>query len=303
MESKIMKVAEATLSKRRLLCATDLGLRSNRAVQRTGLLAQQMNAEAMFMHALDDSVPGRVFRMKANRARQRLAAEGERAMKHAAHDAIASVRLGKPLEAIVASAKECKPDLIIMARHRRRRLDAVIGTTAERVIRSTHHSVLLVSGDAERAYERVVLATDLSSSSVHTAQTMREMGMLNSASAWAMHAFGPPYQELIPAGNLNAHETMMHSKASREVIQRDVLHSLADAGVDLDRVEVLAERARPMDGVERAQADLLVIGVSRWIALKRILLSSVADQVFRKVNCDILAIVPPSFQKTQLRAA
>lgn len=258
------------------------------------------------MHTLDDSVPGRVFRMKANRARQCLIGQGERAMKHAAHDAIASVRVGKPLEAIVASAKEYKPDLIIMARHRRRRLDVLIGTTAERVIRSTHHSVLLVSGDAERAYERVVLATDLSSSSVHTAQTMREMGVLNNASAWAVHAFGPPYQEFILAGSLNAQETMLR-KASSEIIQRHVLLSLADAGVDLGRVEVLAEQARPIDGVERAldrvQADLLVIGVSRWIALKRILLGSVADQVFRKVNCDILAIVPPSFQKTQLRAA
>ncbi len=295
------------LPKRRLLCATDLSPRSDRAVQRTALLAQQMNAEAMFMHTVDDSAPGRVIRMKATRAYLRLRAEGERAMKHAPHAAVAAVRLGTPLDAMIASASEYEPDLIVMARHRRRRMDALIGTTAERVIRSTRRSVLAVSGDAERPYERVMLATDLSRSSTHAARTVAELGMMDDADAWVVHAFGSPYQELILADNLNVQDAMVHRNALRDVIKRDVLRNLADAGVDLERVEVSAEQARPIVAIERAmervQPDLLVIGVSRWGALKRILLGSVADQVFRNVNCDILAIFPLHSEEMRLRAA
>lgn len=300
-ETNHLTAAAAGAPQRRLLFATDLTARSERAMQRAGLLARQMNAKVFFVHAVDDSAPGRVVWMKVNRAYARLVSESERAMKHAPHDATAAVRLGKALEVVIAAAREYKPDLIVMATPKRRRLDALIGTTAERVIRSTGHSVLVVGGTAARAYERIVLATDLTSRSERVTRTLVGMGMLKNAQTWFVHAFDLPYHHVAAVGAFNAR----HGIASDT--RRDVLKTVGDAGADLARVHVLTEQARPLGAIERAmervQPELLVIGVSRWFALKRILVGSVADQVFRGVDCDILAISPSLTGTKWLQAA
>jgi nucleotide-binding universal stress UspA family protein len=288
---------ESVETARRLLCATDLTGRSDHAVQRTAQLARQLDARAIFVHAVNDTEPGRVIRMKVNRAHVLLASQSERAMSHAPENATVSVHLGKPLQALASAAARHDPDLIVMAAPRRRRTDAIVGTTAERVIRGTHHSVLLVDGPAEGAYERVVLATDLSGSSTHVARTMMDLGVLQNAHARVVHAFSPPYHEIVTRDQLAEDHASMHRRVWSETVRREVLMNLAAAGVDLARVHATAEPGDPFAAIQRAteqvRPDLLVIGVSRWFLLKRILLGSVADRVFRNVSCDILAIAPP----------
>jgi nucleotide-binding universal stress UspA family protein len=110
----------------------------------------------------DDATPRFAAWMKVNRAHGRLRSQCERAMLHAAANPQVAVRLGKPVKAIVDAAREWNPDLIVMAAPRRRRIDALIGTTAERVIRATRRPLLLVSAATDRPYSSIVLATDLS---------------------------------------------------------------------------------------------------------------------------------------------
>jgi nucleotide-binding universal stress UspA family protein len=297
----------AGIPKPRILCATDLSARSERAMQRTALLARQMNAEAFFVHAVNDSLAGRVLRSKVNRAYARLTFQSERLMKHAPENAMAAVQLGKPVDVLIAAAREYNPDLIVLAQPKRRRLEAIVGTTAERIIRGTHCSVLLVSNSAERAYERALLATDLSSTSAHVTRTAVNMGVLKNAYMWVVHAFGMPYHDLAAADNLDHIEDMARQINWHSMARQDVLRSLDDAGVDLTRVHVSTELARPLTAIRRAldagQPELLIIGVGRWLALKRLLVGSVAHQVLRSVNCDVLAIAPPPAERKWLQAA
>lgn len=292
---------------RRILCATDLTLRSERAMKRTALLARQMNAQAFFMHAVSDKLSGRVLRMKVSRAYTRLASESERVMRHAPYDATAAVDLGKPLDAVIAAARDYKPDLIVMAQPKRRRLDAMIGTTAERVVRGTGCSVLLTSGAADRAYERVVLATDLTSASEHVTRTAVEMGVLADAETWVVHAFGLPYHDIGTSDAFRPVAGATRQDQWHSAARRDVLRSLDEVGADLARFHILTEQTSAPNAIRRAlddvQPELLVIGVSRWLAIKRILVGSVADQVFRSANCDVLAIAPPAAEKKWLYAA
>jgi nucleotide-binding universal stress UspA family protein len=298
------RLEEVRAMRKRVLCATDLSPRSDQAMLRAALLAKQMNAQALFVHAVDDSQPGRTIRMKVNRAQARLLSQSERAMKHAPKDAEIAVRLGTPVQAIAAASAEWNPDLVIMAAPRKRRLDFVVGTTAERVIRATHRPVLIVSGAATGAYEKVVLATDLSPTSAHVARTVVDMGLLANAYAWLVHAFAPPHQGMITT------EVVLEEQLTerwRDAISRELVRELEEAGVDRTRVHIAAEPARPLDAIERAleraRPELLVIGVSRWFMLKRLLVGSVADQVLRKINCDVLAISPSAARKNWLRAA
>ncbi|WP_161828479.1 universal stress protein [Steroidobacter agaridevorans] len=296
----------AGMPRRRILCATDLTPRSDRAMQRAALLAQQMNAEAHFVHALNDRLAGRVLRSKVIRANLRLAAHSQRLMQHAPESVTAEVQLGNPIDIVIATAREYKPDLIVIARPKRRSLDTMLGTAAERIIRGTGCSVLLVGNAAERPYQRMVLATDLSSKSAHVTRTVVGMGMLKNARTWVVHAFGLPYHDIATGDGLDidgiSAEVMWHS-----TVRRNVLQSLDDAGIDVTRVHIATELSRPLTAIRRvvdqAQPELLVIGVSRWLALKRILVGSVTHRVFRDVNCDVLAIAPPPAERKWLYAA
>jgi universal stress protein E len=291
----------AQAPRRRILCATDLTARSVRAMKRAAMLARQMDAEAHFVHSVSDKLAGRVLRMQVNRAYARLATAVDSLMKHSPDDATVAIHPGRPLAGVIDAAREFKPDLIVMAQPKRRRLDALIGTTAERVIRATECSVLLTSGDAEQPYQRVVLATDLSPVSKQVTRTAAGMGILASAETWAVHAFGLPYHDIATSDTLRVDRYNSIEGAQRQdqwhaAARREVLLSLEESGVDLTRVHVLTECTSAPNAIRQAldevQPELVVIGVSRWFALKRLLLGSVADQVLRSANCDVLAIVP-----------
>jgi nucleotide-binding universal stress UspA family protein len=242
--------------------------------------------------------------MKVNRAQISLLSQSERAMKHAPQNAKISVRVGTPLQTISDVAREWEPDLIVMASPHRRRLDALVGTTAERVIRATHRSVLVVGGFASEKYERVVLATDLSATSAHVARTAAGMGVLEHARTWVVHAFDPPYAGLTATDAQMRQLMVEHKRQWRHAVTRELVGEL---GIEPARVQVCAHAARPVEAIEtvirRVDPDLLVIGVSRWFMLKRIIGGSVADQVFRRFDCDILAVSPRPIRKTWLKAA
>jgi nucleotide-binding universal stress UspA family protein len=278
----------------RVLCAVDLTSDADIAVQRASLLAGQMGSELRFVHAVEDSRSERMLRMRTALAQARLLSLADRVATEGAARPAVSVKVGSTIHAIAAAADEWQPDLIVMGRPRRQRFELLIGTTAERIIRATHCPLLIANGNGRTAYRKVVLATDLSATSVHVTRTAVKMGLLDDAYTWIVHAFNPPHSGLLPAdveGQLAAHRQHW-----RGVMSKDLLQKLSDEGIDAARVEVIVEAARPFDAIEQsleiARPELLVIGTSRWFMLKRLLFGSVADKVLRRVACDVLAISP-----------
>lgn len=59
---------------------------------------------------------------------------------------------------------------------------------------------------------------------------------------------------------------------------------------------LLIEKSTPFEaieaGIRQLLPDLLVIGTRGQGGLKRVLLGSVADEVLRQVECDVLAVPP-----------
>jgi nucleotide-binding universal stress UspA family protein len=153
--------------------------------------------------------------------------------------------------------------------------------------------VLLVGTAAEASYERVLLATDLSTAAKRVAKAVVDLRVLENARTHAVHAFQLPYASL---ASTDAFGSALYEYRLGRTTRRDVLRSLENAGMDVEDVRVTTEHASPLGAIQRAidqvRPQLLVIGVSKWFALKRILVGSVADEVFRKVECDVLAVGP-----------
>lgn len=279
---------------RRILCATDLGLRSDRAVRRAAVLAKRLNARVLFLHVVRERQPERVVHLKANRARVRLMVQAEKAMSHAPDLASVEIHIGKPRKVIAEIAAEWNADLIVLASPISRRYDRILGTTAERIIRSVACPVLLVNQEPMESYKQIAVASDLSATSARVAQAVRRLGVLDEAFAWFVHASEPAFNGS-PAEEPAALEELEHRRARwRDVVSAELSAQLAGAGLDLSRVRIAAEFASPLDGIEeiieKLDPELLVIGTSRWFVLKRMLLRSVAHQILKRVSCDILAV-------------
>jgi universal stress protein E len=294
------------LPRRRILCATDLGFRSDRAVQRAALLARQMNADVLFVHVVSDRQPERVLQLKANRARVRLMVQvdklvADKVMASAPDFAAVEIHIGKPLQVISEIAKEWNADLIVLAAPVSRRYERLLGTTAERIVRSVACPVLIVNREPLAAYSHVAVATDLSATSARVAQAIGRIGVLRDATAWFIHASDPPFKSVLRNDQLSSDHLELHERRWQTVVTAELTAQLAGAELDLSRVRITAELAPPLEALERiieqVNPELLVIGTSRWFLLKRMLSRSIAHQLLRRVSCDILAVSPVSARR------
>lgn len=141
---------------KKILVPTDFSEFSNHALRYGGELARRFDAELHLLHVIDDSitVPDPLMGAPASDAEIRdLQRAAEDALgKLAADAALKDVRIapcvvltGSPFVGIVRHARENNVDLIVIATHGRTGLaHAMLGSTAERVVRKAPCPVLTV---------------------------------------------------------------------------------------------------------------------------------------------------------------
>lgn len=283
---------------KRLLAATDLSLRSQRAVQRAALLSRQLAAELCLLHVVDDDQPATIVKDEVRQREAVLAGQAALLRAAAGTPPRAMVVTGGPFRRITATAREMHADLIVLGSHRRRILrDVFVGTTVERVVRTGGRPVLMVNAEPETSYRTALVLTDLSRASAHAIRSARSLGLLDDVEVTVLHVFEPLVKAM-----------MLFASIQRERIEAEVAREAADVqrrlGSFLDALDLGAVRpcVRLEQGpvfqtirrvVERDRPDLLVIGTRGLTGIKRALLGSVADAVLRGIERDILA-VPPS---------
>jgi nucleotide-binding universal stress UspA family protein len=262
------------------------------------LIAKQMNARVLFMHVVSERQPVRVMHLKANRARVRLMLQAEKAMAHAPDLASVEIHIGKPRKVIAEIAAQWNADLIVLASPVSRRYDRILGTTAERIVRSVACPVLLVNQEPLDQYKQIAVASDLSATSVRVAHAVRRLSLMDEAFAWFVHAAEPAFNGSPVEAAAALEELEQRKTRWRKIVSAELSAQLVGAGLDLSRVRIAADFASPLEAVEeiveKLDPELLVIGTSRWFVLKRMLLRSVAHQILKRVSCDILAVPPQS---------
>jgi nucleotide-binding universal stress UspA family protein len=257
----------------RIVCATDLTARSDRALSRAALLAQQTGARLTLVHAVDARKSGRALRAQVNRAYVQLLSKVDQAFGSAAAAIDIAVRPGKPLDVVAAVAHEPSVDLIVLAAPQVRRSDSIFGTTAERLLRATRRPVLVVHRTADSSYRRVAMAVDLSNASVPMVQAATGLGILDDAETTLLHAQKHAWQ-----GDAQLR-----------------LHAILTAAeMSVERTRILVRTDAPAAAIrhvlDHEQPELLTLGASRWWLIKRLLIGSVADNLLRSAMCDVLVL-------------
>ena len=173
-----------------ILAATDFSTRSNRALRQAGLLAQPGNAQLHIVHVVDDDHPEELIRVEKREAERLLDEQAASMPELSGVQPRLMVVTGDPFDGILKAASGVNADLIVMGSHRKQLLlDIFIGTTIERVIRNGSFPVLMVNHEAQRKYENVVAAIDMSDASANALRVALSTGLISDKGATLLHAF------------------------------------------------------------------------------------------------------------------
>lgn len=199
---------------------------------------------------------------------------------------------GRAGEVLPRYAAEAGADLLVLApTHRQGAAGAVVGTTAERVLRASSVPVLVLRDGLGRApARRVLLPTDLSQHSARALPLARELASALAGSAepelWPLFVHVPELdaEGTSPAAALEEARAEMDGFLASVPGFEPVAGSV-HAGFPAHQIVAVAREWG---------ADLVVLGTHGRRGLPRFFLGSVAETVLRRAPCSALVIPPAS---------
>lgn len=298
---------------RSVVVPVDLTSASDRVVGRLALLPLAGDAQVTLLHVVPRGLsPGE--RRSAERDASRALAEEARHLRNKVNKRVrieSLVRAGVPGREITACATKVGADLIVMGRGAGRGLrDALLGSTAERVVRQACLPVLVVRLAPRGAYSRPVLALDLDPSAHDVVRLLLLVVPPPVPPVEVVHAVEAPYHRLIypslPMGEEDEWREEQCSKAAQGLAGL-LATALRKADVPPERWPAWKVHVRygpPRLVVEKAirksEPDLLALGTHGHSGAAFVFLGTVAGELLRAARCDVL-IVPPRSPGAALR--
>ena len=281
---------------RKILLATDLSARCDRALNRAAMLAQQWQWSLLVLHVVQERDPG-IGDGAGLPSWRRPLDPFDIAMRHLLADVDAlpvrpSVRIaaGRPADTVLRSADAEDCNLIVIGVGRDESVGHfMLGGTADRLFRRSRVPLLVVKDRPRRPYENIVFATDLSGSSRYALETAARL--FSGQRLTIFHAWRPP-------SGLVA-ESALH-RQDRTEVEQEVSGFLAGMGRSApgwQQPHVLIENGAPnfllRDYARDKDVDLLVLGTRERSPFLEILLGNTASTIMDDVPCDALVIREP----------
>lgn len=274
---------------RSVLLATDLSSRCDRALDRAISLVREWGARLVVLTVVeaDASLP-----RGTSPDHRRMSAYNRILRDIASSDAglVAEVvvRDGDVSDQITAVAAETGCSLIVTGTARNELFGRILlGSTVERLSRSSKLPLLTVHDRVHGAYARVVVASDFSGSSLHALKT--SVNLLPDTRPIVFHAFGIPFLGMM---DTQRDEVMTRGQAEATAAAQQFLR---DAGHPTLPVVVTqgdpAERLR--EYADTHDTELIVIASHGRSALYKVLIGSVAKRILETAPCDTLLVPEP----------
>lgn len=288
-----------------IMLATDFSERSDRALRRATLLAEQSGAALRIVHVVDDDQPRRIVDLKMELAKSLLRDLRATVTRVDGVDCTTQVVLAAPHSGLVNSVTEVQPDLLVIGPHRRQALrDVFVGTTAERTIRSVECPVLMVNSPPVGPYRRALLTTDFSDESRHAVNVFATSGLALRIRVAILHVFNVPELHLALSHMMGPEDKATIIADERKIAARDLSEFVESTEkVTAERILCHAKRkpAQEILSVAKTESiDLIVVGTHSKGGLTRFFLGSVAEEILRAASCDVLAVPPLKEPVSQL---
>lgn len=269
---------------RRILLATDLEPKSDRAMERAVQLARQFGAELTALHVVHDGngpyahLP--LHHIEVELRRHLLAVPGATGI--AAR--VVAVHGGAVGTQVAGYAGLWRPDLVVVGVHAHDQLaDLFLPPTIERIAIVDETPVLIVRDKPIHPYACALAPVDFSERSRAAVEVACRL--LRDGSLHMLHVLDLPLAPRFPV----EHSTVRNSIHEFADEFREMMKGMALAGPTITREVRIGHPAPEIVRTARdGRYDLVVMGSARRGGLMRVLLGSVAQDVLEDLPCDAL---------------
>lgn len=275
---------------RKIMLATDMSCRCDRALDRAAASAREWQADLVVTTVVEDeslfsggtNLPQDGEIDARNQLRNDLAAEGL--------NPLVRVRKGGVVDQLLDVAGEDDVELVITGIARNCWLQAVVlGSTVDGLMRRSRVPTLIVRNRVRGAYRRILVAGDISGQSCEILRTV--LGWYPWAEVVFFHPVDVPNANLADIGA----DAVLESAGSEA---RAAAVSLVD-GLNLppgdrERVRIHCETGGPLEALgtylARESFDLVTVGADSRGLLYEILVGSTAKQIVENISTDVLVV-------------
>ncbi len=280
---------------KKILIATDLSERSDRALNRAARLAKMLDAELHVLYVIDEELPSRVAQEVKKNTINFLREQTANLEALKSDSVRIHVRFGHAWETIVKTANIEGADLIVLGTHRNRGLIELFqGTTLDRVVKASGKPVLVATDSVSGDYKRVLIGVDFSDSM--TAAVEMATMISSQDPLLLVHAYHIPFKNLIM--RTDAHGDI--SQTEREQVEKPLVDQMAQFVASFPKAPAQPDTVIREGGATTIietearikHADLIVVGVHGRSGFSQALLGSTAKDLLNTAPCDLL-LVPP----------
>lgn len=277
----------------RILLATDLSARCDRALDRAALLASEWQARLIALNVLEPQQAPDLLLHRPVGTDSGMEALALRQLEHdlARPDLPVSIRIarGDAETAIRETAHDESCGLVVTGMARNETLGRfLLGTTVQRLARSLAAPLLVVRERPRSRYTRILVATDFSSASRHALRTTVQL--FPQAELTLYHAYQGPLSGL-------ADRPRDIDASCRTMEDGDLAAFITDCGLPASVSDRLCRRveygalAMSLTAYVRQHAiDLAVFGNNNRSSVMQMLLGSTAERMLEWLPCDTLLV-------------
>ena len=271
----------------RVVVATDMSARSDRAVERAFQLAGQLDTPVEALLVLDDALPAELLSPLEEKAHAQLETVCGRCA-NGRHYSV-SVQAGDPTEEILKAAEPAGSTLLVMGPHRPRPfLDGLRETTMQRVVRRTAAPVLLARVPVMGTYDATLALVDFG----HTSTAALRLGaaLAPEAPITAAHAVHIPYSGMLDAtgsAQMDLQAAFLSDAEAEDRAWRET-QNLPATLEPATRIAQSPAMGLVQEMTRAGQFDLITVGAHGRVGAARSYLGSISLDLMRNAPCDVL---------------
>lgn len=278
---------------KKLLMATDLSARSDRALERAVALVRAHDTKLTIVHVVDEGLPASLADGQQRAAEETIREHIDTLTAGNGLNISIEVIFGRAYADILGMAEKTEAEIIVLGVHREDAFkDMFRGTAAERVIRAGNVPVLLVKDRVSGPYRRIMVGVDFS---VYSRRAVEfAVRFVPDADFHLVHAYDVPFKGFLFDRDMRGEVSKQHQVQFQQMIDEEMATFLAGVEANPPKLERVMQEGMVREVIHRQMSrlkpDLLVIGTHGRTGVAHAFLGSVAEDLLRDPPCDVLAV-------------